>query len=261
MGFFIKNMSLLTLTAVLGLAIFAPNAWALLTTQVNHEDIQINLNYHGSSAIISGKSDSGVDLIVKIYSEDGQEKLMKKGSVAGIIWMNVGELTFDKTPELYYLRSTRKPEEILGPQQLLDYGIGYDALARHAEIKPAPGPDEKRVLFDDFIKYKESRKLYSQSVGDIDAGPENGGQSYSTVFAWSDQVPPGRYRVAVYAVRNGQVVATADSQVIVEETGVVKALADMAQENGALYGTAAIGVALTAGFGVGMVFRKGGGAH
>jgi hypothetical protein len=35
----------------------------------------------------------------------------------------------------------------------------------------------------------------------------------------------------------------------------------MARKNGALYGVLSILAALGAGFGVGMVFRKGGGAH
>jgi hypothetical protein len=42
---------------------------------------------------------------------------------------------------------------------------------------------------------------------------------------------------------------------------VVKSLADMAKNNAALYGLISIAVALGAGFGVGMVFRKSGGAH
>ena len=38
-------------------------------------------------------------------------------------------------------------------------------------------------------------------------------------------------------------------------------LSDLAQNNGAVYGLAAIGVSVTAGFGVGMVFKGGGGSH
>jgi len=41
----------------------------------------------------------------------------------------------------------------------------------------------------------------------------------------------------------------------------VKALSGMAKNNGALYGIISILIALGAGFGVGMIFRKGGGAH
>jgi F0F1-type ATP synthase membrane subunit c/vacuolar-type H+-ATPase subunit K len=49
--------------------------------------------------------------------------------------------------------------------------------------------------------------------------------------------------------------------VLVEQVGMVKSLAGMAKENAALYGGLSILAALGAGFGVGLVFRKGGGAH
>ena len=48
---------------------------------------------------------------------------------------------------------------------------------------------------------------------------------------------------------------------IVEQVGIVKTLANMAKNNGALYGAISIVVALIAGFGVGIIFRKGGGGH
>jgi hypothetical protein len=57
------------------------------------------------------------------------------------------------------------------------------------------------------------------------------------------------------------VVETAETHVFVEQVGMVKYLAGMAKNNGALYGVVSILAALAAGFGVGMVFRKGGGAH
>ena len=47
----------------------------------------------------------------------------------------------------------------------------------------------------------------------------------------------------------------------VEQVGMVKTLAGMAKDSAAVYGFLSIGIALSAGFGVGLVFRKGGGSH
>jgi hypothetical protein len=47
----------------------------------------------------------------------------------------------------------------------------------------------------------------------------------------------------------------------VEQVGVVKALASMARDSAALYGIVSIAIALGAGFGVGLIAKKGGGAH
>jgi len=78
---------------------------------------------------------------------------------------------------------------------------------------------------------------------------------------WPYQAAPGAYTVTVYAVKNGKVVETAESQVTVQQVGMVKSLATMAKNRAAIYGFLSIGIALGAGFGVGMIFRKGGGAH
>jgi hypothetical protein len=62
-------------------------------------------------------------------------------------------------------------------------------------------------------------------------------------------------------VKDGRIVETAESKILVEQVGTVKSLATMAKNRGALYGLLSILAALGAGFGVGLVFRKGGGAH
>jgi hypothetical protein len=90
---------------------------------------------------------------------------------------------------------------------------------------------------------------------------DNGKHTYFMKFKWPYQAAPGNYLVTVYAVKGGKVVEQATSGVLVEQVGGVKALAGMAKKNGALYGLLSILSALGAGFGVGLVFRKGGGAH
>jgi len=249
----------LALLAVAALAILASSASAM-TAKANHDDIKIGLTYHGSTVSVSGMTDINVDLIMKITAEDSTEKLMRKDKAAGM-WMNVEEITLDHVPEVYYLRSTKDPETILSAEQRNQYVIGYPALREKIDLKPAKPPEQRAKLLDDFIKYKEDGKLYGESLGDVDIKPEDSGESYYTVFDWPYQAPPGEYQVEVYAVKDGQVIDTAESQVTVEQDGAVKALSDMARNNGAVYGLAAIGVSVTAGFGVGIVFKSGGGSH
>ena len=251
------------LIAVLsGFAFLTPSAWAALTANANHDDIQINLGYHGSTVSVTGISDPSVDLILKITPASGnaEEKMMRKDKEAGFLWMNVEQLTLDNVPELYLIRSTKPVDRLLDPATLSAEGIGYAAVENGIQISPKQEPAQQLSLLADFIKYKESQNVYSESVGDVEMKPDQGSESYSTVFDWPYQAPPDDYMVTVYAVKDGKILDKAESPVKVEETGTIKTLDDMAQNNAALYGTAAIGVALTAGFGVGLVF-KGGGSH
>lgn len=234
---------------------------AELTLKANHDHIKIDFFYHGSSVSVKGTADPGADLVIKIASPDSTQALRKKGKMAGMLWMNVGQLEFEHIPSLYFLTSTRDLEEIITRDEMINQGIGYPALEKSAEITPIENEDEKDRWFGEFVKFKESSHLYNVNSGNITVTEKDGRQNFYTLFDWPYQASPGQYTVTVYAVKDNKVTEKAEAKVLVEQVGIVKRLATMAKKNGAFYGIISILAALCAGFGVGMVFRKGGGAH
>lgn len=240
---------------------FAGDLSAQLTTKVNHDHIKIDFFYHGSEVSVSGASGQGTDIVIKITSPEAEQILRKKGKAAGLLWMNVGELRFERTPNLYFLHSTQKINDILSQDELDRHVIGYLALKKNIEIEKINDENEKAKWFDEFIKFKELSRLYTISSGQIILNQTEGGQNYSIKLKWPYQAAPGEYLVTVYAVKDKKVVEKAEAKMIVEQAGIVKTLANMAKNNGAVYGIISIVAALAAGFGVGMVFRKGGGGH
>ncbi|MBI5674328.1 MAG: TIGR02186 family protein [Nitrospirae bacterium] len=256
-----KNIFLTAFIIFLGMIMTGTKASAELTIKANHDDIKIDFFYNGSTVSVAGDADSGTDLIIKIASPEGHEILKQKGKVAGLLWMNTGTLNFEHTPNLYSIYSTKKIEDILSAEEADKYVIGYPALSRQMEIAPVSTEDERSKWFNEFVKYKESSNLYTTSSGKILTTAKDGKQAYYILTAWPYQAPPGDYLVTVYAVKDKKVIEKAESKVMVEQVGAVKMLAGMAKNNGALYGGISIMAALAAGFGVGMIFRKGGGAH
>lgn len=240
---------------------FLEIASAELTIKANQDQIKIDFFYHGSEVTVSGEADSGTDLVIKITSPEGHQVLRKKGKVAGLLWMNVGELKFEHTPNLYFLHSTKKLEEILNPEEMDKYIIGYPALKRHIEITPVANEDEKTKWFDEFVKFKESKEMYSVSSERVSTTQNEGKQNYYIRLNWPYQAQPDDYTATAYAIKDKKILETATTKVHVEQVGTVKALANIAKNKGALYGVISIVVALAAGFGVGMIFRKGKGAH
>jgi uncharacterized protein (TIGR02186 family) len=238
------------------------DASAMLTAKANHDHITIDFFYHGSTVSIRGISEPGTDLVIKITSPEGHQVLKQKGKVAGTLWMNVGMLTFEKTPNFYEVFSTKKAEDILSREEMEKYMIGYPALVKHVEITPVANEEEKTKWFEEFVKFKEASKVYTVSSGKIETtiNPD-GKQAYYILTDWPYQASPGDYLVTVYAVKDHKVVEQATSRVNVEQVGMVKMLATMAKNSAAFYGILSIGIALGAGFGVGLVFRKGGGSH
>lgn len=254
------------MTAIISIGLLSISQGELsaeLTTKANHDHINIDFFYHGSSVSIRGVSDPGTDLVIKITSEGGHHSLRQKGKV-GVLWMNVGTLKFEHVPSLYFLQSTKKIDDILSPEEQLKYGLGYKALAEESEITPLKNPKdpmEKEKWFTEFLKYKEASKIYSVEAGKISLTQKDGKQNYYIMMDWPYQATPGDYLVSVYAVKDMKVVEQAQSKVVVQQVGVIKSLAGMAKNNGAFYGFISVLAALGAGFGVGLIFRKGGGAH
>jgi uncharacterized protein (TIGR02186 family) len=257
----LKNIFITAFIVFFGIMITGTKVPAELTVKANHDHIKIDFFYHGSSVSVKGEADPGTDLIVKITSPEGHQVLRKKGKAAGFLWMNVGNLEFDHVPNLYSLHSTKDIEDILLPEELDKYVLGYHALGRHAEMLPASDEGEKTKWFNEFVKFKESSSLYTSSSGKIMTAAKDDRQTYYVMTEWPYQAPPGDYLVTVYAVKDKKVVEKAEATVLVEQVGLVKALAGMAKNKAALYGVISILAALAAGFGVGMIFRKGGGAH
>lgn len=257
------KITLSIFTAVIALlGLLSSPASALLTVKANHDHIKVDYNYHGSTVSVKGASDPDTDIVITLSSPLSEQHLMKKAKVGGFLWMNVEKLSFENIPAVYLLKSTGKPGEMLQKDQLLQYSIGYDAVRDNATMEASKSEIKDTVpWFEQFFKYKEANQQYAASDRSIEVKDEKGLQAYSTVFQWPYQAPPGKYDVNVFAVRDGEVVEYAQGEVLVEQTGVVKMLANMARNNAAMYGIISIILALAAGFGVGIVFGKDGGAH
>ena len=256
-----KIVGFLSLCCTAVLLLYCSSSSAELTINANHDHIKIDFFYHGSEVSVSGTADAGTDLIVKITASDGHEKLKQKGKAAGFLWMNTGTLKFEKTPDLYLIHSTKDIDDMLSKGETDKYVIGYPALERHIEISPVLNDEERAKWFDEFMRYKEASRLYAVSSGQIKTATAGKTQKYYIQMDWPYQALPGEYIVTVYAVKDKKVIEKAETAVKVEQVGIIKALSDMAKNNGALYGIISIVIALGAGFGVGLIFRKGGGAH
>jgi uncharacterized protein (TIGR02186 family) len=256
------KLTVIVIAAAMLSLIAGGNAHAMLTAKANHDHITIDFFYHGGTVSVKGLSDPGRDLVIKITSPEGHQILKKKGKVVGVLWMNVGTLSFERTPNFYEVFSTRKLDDILTREEREKYALGYPALKKSIDISAVKNDEEKTQWFNEFVKFKEASHLYVSNDGKIETTTlADGHQEYYILTQWPHQAAPGEYTVAVYAVKDGKVVEQAESHVKVEQVGMVKTLASMAKDSAAIYGFLSVGIALGAGFGVGMIFRKGGGAH
>lgn len=234
-----------------------------LTVQVSPDNVAINLGYHGAKLQITGQSRAGDDLIIRITNANGDAHYKYIGKAGGLVWMKKGDISFQNVPGVYLLYSSRDLELLLDPAEQKANVIGFDALKETLEIETANEEfqQDKARWQDEFIRFKEKENLYITQTGTVTRKHGQKSDDYQVEVSWPYQAATGDYTVESIAVRNGKIVERATTNFTVERAGIVKKLTDLAFNRAALYGIMAVLIAMVAGFAVGLVFKKGGGAH
>lgn len=234
-----------------------------LTVNVSPETVAINLSYNGTTLQVNGQSKAGDDLIVRITNTNGDAHYKYIGKAGGLVWMKQGDISFNNVPGVYLLYSSRDLELLLSPAEQKANLIGFEALKGALEIETA-SPEllsDKERWNNEFIRFKEKERLYTIQTGTVTRKHGQDSDTYQVEIFWPYQAATGDYLVEAMAVRDGKIVESVKTNFTVERTGLVKKLTDMAFNQAALYGIMAVIIAIVAGFAVGLIFKKGGGAH
>jgi hypothetical protein len=184
-----------------------------------------------------------------------------KGKAAGLFWMKMGDISFKNIPAAYLLFSSSDLDSLLHQDERVREGIGFDSIKAGADVESsAPDMDPGRWK-KEFVKFKKAENLYLIEEGVIRNSQGTNGKEYQVDIDWPYQAGPGTYNIEVLAVRDGYVVDRAETSLTVARTGIVANLSNLAFNHAAVYGIISIVVAMAAGFAVGLLFKKGGGAH
>jgi uncharacterized protein (TIGR02186 family) len=254
--FILKTIVLSYAAFVMAVLLNSNPAWAL-TVKATPQDIPINLLYNGVQLSIKGKSDVNDDLIIKISNTPGDAHMRYKGKAAGLFWMKMGDIRFEHVPAAYLLATSRGIDQLLQKDEQIAEGIGFESIKAATNIESsAEGIDRERWI-NEFIKLKQAEKLYQIHEGTVKK--QNG--EYRLDLKWPYQAAPDTYKVEVLAVRDGRIVDRSETGLTVARSGIVAKLSRLAFGHAAVYGLVAIVIAILAGFAVGALFKKGGGAH
>jgi hypothetical protein len=121
---------------------------------------------------------------------------------------------------------------------------------------------EQANLLREFIKLKESEKLFGVFPGALTLSPAADGQcNVKGTFFLPSTVKPDRYKVSLSVVRAGTIVARSDTELAVAMVGFPSLLWKLAWNHGVFYGIVAVLIALLTGFVMGYLFKKGAGGH
>jgi uncharacterized protein (TIGR02186 family) len=235
-----------------------------VTVKARPNKITVGALFSGADVAVSGTIPAGSEAVVIVTGGLQDLPLKTKGRAFGILWMNLGNVTFHHVPTLYIVNAANTLEQSgasdSGEGQSL--GVGFDSLKAQWEITPNLGDKDKDVWSREFLKLKKSEGLYAVHDGTVHYGSaENGMRSFETDIHIPARVPPGEYEVKVLALNGGQVADAATEHIEVEEVGVPAFLSSLSFKHGGLYGLLAVLVAIGAGLLMDFFFGEQQGAH
>jgi Putative transmembrane protein (Alph_Pro_TM) len=240
------------------LPMFVPAREAVAALSVVPDRVEIGTFYRGCLVAVSAVIPAGAEAVVEVVGGADRQKLLRKGRRGGL-WMSVGETEVSGAPSLYLVMSTNS--ELLS-ESSLDPPWGYRALAHEVRFTGSRSDAEQANLLREFIKLKESEKLFGVFPGVLTLSPAADGQyKVNGTFLLPSTVKPDTYKVLLNVVRAGTVVARSDTELTVAMVGFPALLWKLAWNHGVTYGIVAVVIALLTGFVMGYLFKKGAGGH
>ena len=248
-----SRISAVALLAVLPFALPEPPAPDEQSVRVEPERVDVTMLYRGATVRVTAPVPEGAGVAVVVRGGVHDLTLKRKGKVLGLVWMNVGDVTFDGVPDLYLLHTSQALVELAEPTVLERSGLGFGALG----TGPAMADPKLR---EELSRLKERDGLWDFTEGTVTLTPSPGGGTVAAAdFFLPAKAPPGEYRVLVYAFEDGEPRVVGEGRVRVVQAGVSELISSLAVHHGLLYGILAVIVAAGAGLLTGVVFGLGGG--
>ena len=237
--------------AVLGLC--RPGAAQDLVADLSDHVIAINTGFTGTRVLLFGATEGEGDVAVVVRGPADRATVREKDRVAGI-WLNHASMKFSGVPGFYAVASSKPLEQLAAPNVLERAGIGlkYLQLAVSDDDREA-GPEAIAAFRDALIRGQQRSGLYVTDTGQVSF---LSGRLFRTRIDFPANVPTGQYQVEAYLFRGGQVVDAQTTPLIVGKVGMGAEIYEFAQNEPALYGLAAILVAVAAGWLASVVFRR-----
>ncbi len=220
-----------------------------LVADLSSHEIAITTGFSGTKLLLFGAKDPGGDVVVVIRGPARDERVRRRVRIAGM-WVNGASMVFPGLPAFYHVAATR-PLEAVAPQAVLaDRRIGVDRLALPAAAN-ATG-DTALVYRKALIRNKTRQQLYAYDPTGIKV---IGDRLFRTAVIFPANVPTGPYRVEVFLFDQGREVGRRESTLVVRKVGIEASVFNLAHQQSALYGAAAILIALGFGWLAGVIFR------
>ena len=222
-----------------------------LVVDLSSHVVAITSGFSGANLLLFGAVDGDGDVVVVIRGPGQTELIRRRDRLLGL-WINRYQATISGAPSYYQLASTRPLDQIARPAMLDRHGLGIDHLNFQIRRKDSDKTDDdyRQAL----VRLKKRHGLYGDQSGNISL---LAGKLFRTEMNFPANVPTGIYTAEVYLVRDGEIVSAQTTPLIISKIGVGAQIFDIAIHDSALYGLAAVVLAMLAGWLAALAFRRG----
>ncbi len=221
-----------------------------LVADLSDHLIAITTGFTGAQVLLFGATDGPGDVVVTVRGPTGRAIVRRKDRIFGI-WINNATMDFDEVPNFYAVASSRPIDQLLTAETVQKYNIGFDSLP----IRPESGAnaDTTAEMLKALNRIKSAEDLYQPQAGKVTF---LGDKLFRVDFRFPANVPTGSYLVEVLLIRDGQIASAQTTPLIVSKTGIGADIFEFAHRHAAAYGIICIVIALLAGWGAHLAFRR-----
>jgi uncharacterized protein (TIGR02186 family) len=232
-----------------------------LPAGVAEEQITVSSTYGGSFITVFGVNPDRRgrgDIVVVLRGPNEAATVMRKRRVFGL-WINGDPVRFSEAPSFFAVLSNRRLRDIANPQAIWRYQLDPAASAELASAVPAGGdPSAYRAAL---VRLRRDQGLYQWYSRPPREGVREGltayqGGLFRAVVRLPANAPIAQYHADTYLFRDGRLISRQRIPITVSRIGFERTIHDLATNVSWLYGIVTVMMALAAGWGAALVFRR-----
>lgn len=232
-----------------------------LPAAVAEEEITVSSDYRGSYITVFGVNPDRRgrgDVVVVVRGPNEGAVVMRKRRVFGL-WINGGPVRFSQAPSFFAVLSNRPVRQIASPQSIWRYQLDPAASAQLASAVPAGGdPSAYRAAL---VRLRRTQGLYQWYSGQPRPEERGGltmyrGGLFRAVVRLPANAPIAQYHADTYVFRDGRLISAQRIPIGIARVGIERRIHDLATNVSWLYGLATVMLALLAGWGAAVLFRR-----
>lgn len=228
----------------------------VLVPEVSQHEIEVRQGFTGTELLLFGAildpagraAAQDYDVIVVLQGPSRPIRLREKERFGGI-WINAASTDYRSAPSFFAVASTKPIDRIVDERTaaIYEFGTRYIQLSPSGVIEPA----EQARFSDGLVDLRTRQNLYQENIGGVSVSER---VLYQARIGLPSTVVTGTYTAETFAVRNGQVIASALSEVEVKKVGFERFIAESAEEYSLLYGLVAVMLSVGMGWAAGRFY-------